>query len=166
MLGKASNPMLEQAEQVIQANLPANMQPALQQVVNAGLTVMYSAQTAQARKQAIMNTKNPVTESGEGAARLISNLFQQSNKTMPPGVILPAACIFAFEYLDFMAKAGKVTITPDIIANSTHAVIAAVLPLMSDQEQQQNSTINPSSGILSNMKQSIKQLFNKYFNKG
>ena len=159
MLGKASNPMLEQAEQVIQAKLPANMQPALQQVVNAGLTVMYSPQTAQARKQAIMNTKDPITESGEGAARLISNLFQQSNKTMPPGVIVPAATVFAFEYLDLMAKAGKVTITPDIIANSTQAVIAAVLPLMGvtpaklqamiAQAKQQSSTPNPSSGILS-----------------
>ena len=38
--------------------------------------------------------------------------------------------IFAFEYLDLVAKSGKADITPDLIAQATQATASALLPLM------------------------------------
>lgn len=130
MLGQTSNPMLEQAEQGIQSKVPSNLQEPLSRVVHAGLTIMYSPQLAQQRNDHMAVSKDPAQDAGQGAARLISNLYQQSNKTMPVEVIVPASMIFAFEYLDLVAKAGKVQITPDLIAQATQAVADAVLPLL------------------------------------
>jgi hypothetical protein len=130
MLGQASNPMLAQAAQGIQSNVPANLQGALSKVVHAGLTIMYSPKLAQQRNAHMASSKDPAQDAGQGASRLISNLYQQSNKTLPIPLIVPAAMIFAFEYLDLVAKAGKAQITPDLLAQTTQAVSSAVLPLM------------------------------------
>lgn len=164
MLGQASNPMLEQAEQGIQSKTPPDQQAALEKVVHAGLTVMYSPKLAQQRNERIAATTDPAKEAGEGAARLMSNLFQQSGKKIPLPVIVPAAMILAFEYLDLVAKAGKTQITPELIANAAKAVGDAVLPLFGatpDKVQAAMSQANqgaapaqapppPSAGIIGN----------------
>lgn len=130
MIGQASNPMLEQAEQGIQSKVPQDQQAGLEKVVHAGLTIIYSPKLSQQLTARLAASTNPAKEAGEGAARLISNLYQQSGKKMPVALVVPAAMIFAFEYLDLVAKAGKAEITPEIIANATQAVADAVLPLM------------------------------------
>lgn len=153
MLGKASNEMLSKAEQGIQSKLPANMQAALQKVVAAGLTIMYSPQLQQQRQAMIQKSGDPAQEAGQGAARLVSNLYQQSNKTMPPDVIVPAATIFALEFLDLLAKVGKVQITPDLIAQTTQNVADAVLPLIKGPGFEQGVTQDKLAQALAMAKQ-------------
>lgn len=130
MLGQASTPMLQQAEDGIKSKVPADMQDALEKVVHAGLTILYSPKLEQQRNARIAGTQDPAKEAGEGAARMISNLFQQSGKKMPIAVAMPASMILAFEYLDLIGKAGKAEITPDLIAAATKSVADNVLPLL------------------------------------
>ncbi len=130
MLGQTSNPMLAQAEQGIQSKVPAKLQDGLAKVIHAGLTIMYSPQLAQQRNAHMAASKDPAKDAGQGAARLVANLYQQSNKTMPIEIIVPAAMIFAFEYLDLVSKAGKAQITPDLIARATQEAADAALPLI------------------------------------
>ena len=129
MLGQPSNQMLAQAEQGIQSKLPQAMQQDLQKVLHAGMTILYSPQLQGQLQQRIKTSADPIKDASEGAARLISNLYQQSNKTMPTALIVPAAMIFAFEYLDLVQKAGKIQITPQMISQTTTAVGDTVLPL-------------------------------------
>lgn len=129
MLGQASNPMLQQAEDGIKAKVPQNQQDALDKVVHAGLTILYSPKLAQQRNERIAATTDPVKDAGEGAARMMSNLFQQSGKKMPLPVIIPAGMILALEFLDLLAKAGKAQVTPDLIAKVSKAVADSLLPL-------------------------------------
>lgn len=130
MLGQTSNPMLSQCEQGIQAKVPANMQTNFMKVVHAGLTIMYAPQTKDLLQKGIAASNDPAKEAAAGATRLISNLYQQSGKTLPIALVVPTAMIFAFEYLDLVAKAGKAQITPDMISTTTTAVSDALLPLL------------------------------------
>ncbi|MFZ6757963.1 hypothetical protein ACO0K9_12210 [Undibacterium sp. Ji50W] len=129
MLGQASNSMLAQAEQGIQSKVAAQFQSALSKVVNAGLTIMYAPQNKEMRLQRMAQAGNPASDAGAGAARMISNLYAQSNKQMPLEVVVPASMIFAFEYLDLLVKVKRLAITPDLIAATTQAVADAVLPM-------------------------------------
>lgn len=129
MLGNASNQMLEQAEQGIQAKVPQNMQGDLAKVVHAGLTILYSPKLQQQRNARIAATTDPVKDAGEGSARMMSNLFQQSGKKIPLPLLIPAGMILAFEYLDLLAKAGKAQITPELIAAASKSVADNLLPL-------------------------------------
>jgi hypothetical protein len=130
MLGQATNQMLQQAEEGIQAKVPQNLQDGLARVVHAGLTIMYSEKLAAQRNARIASSTDPVKDAGEGAARMMVNLYQQSGKKMPTDLIVPGAMILAFEYLDLVAKAGKADITPDLIARATQSVADAVLPVL------------------------------------
>lgn len=130
MLGQATNQMLEQAEQGIQSKIPAAQQDAFSRIVHAGLTIMYSPQLAQQRNQRMASVTDPVKDAATGAERMMSNLYQQSGKKMPPALIVPAALVLAYEWLDLLAKAGKAQITPDLIAQATQAVSQQVLALM------------------------------------
>jgi hypothetical protein len=130
MLGQASNPMLAQAEEGILAKVSDNMKDGLQRVVHAGLTIMYSPQLEQQRNERIAATSDPVKEASEGAVRLVLNLYKQSDQKMPTDLVVPASMVFAFEYLDLLAKAGKAQVAPDLIAQATKATGEAALRLM------------------------------------
>lgn len=130
MLGQASNPMLAQAEDGIVAKVPDNLKDGLARVVHAGLTIMYSPQLEQQRNERIAATADPVKEASEGAVRLVLNLYKQSGQKMPTDLVVPASMVFAFEYLDLLAKAGKAQIAPDLIAQTTKATGEAALRLM------------------------------------
>lgn len=129
MLGQASNVMLAKAEDGIQSKVSPANQANLAKVIHAGLTIMYSPKMTDQRNQMIANSKDPAKDAGQGAARLVSNLYQQSGQKMPQQLIVPAAMIFAFEWLDLVSKAGKVDVTPDLIAQATQEVGNAVLPM-------------------------------------
>lgn len=129
MLGHPSNNMLKQAEQGIEAKVPAQLKDAFSKVVTAGLTIMYSPQMEQMRAQRMGDVQDPAKEAGQGAARMLSNLYEQSKRKMPVDVMVPAAMIFAFEFLDLLAQSGKAQITPDLIDKTTESVGNAVLPM-------------------------------------
>lgn len=129
MLGQASNPMLAKAEDGIQSKVSPANQANLAKVIHAGLTIMYSPKLTEQRNQMIATSQDPAKDAGQGAARLVSNLYQQSGQKMPQQLIVPAAMIFAFEWLDLVSKAGKVQITPDLIAQTTQEAGNAVLPM-------------------------------------
>jgi hypothetical protein len=130
MLGQASNPMLAQAEEGIVAKVPENLKASFEKVVHAGLTIMYSPKLEQQLNQRIASSSDPAKEAAEGAARMMSNLYQQSGKKLPIPLVIPAAMVFGFEWLDLVAKAGKADITPDLIAQTTQAIADSVLPMM------------------------------------
>lgn len=130
MIGHASNEMLAQAEQGIIAKVPPELKQGLDKVLHAGMTIMYSPKLAEQRNQRIAATTDPVKDAAEGSARMVSNLYQQSGKKLPVPLIVPAAMVFGFEWLDLLAKAGKAEVTPDMIAQTTQAIADAVLPLM------------------------------------
>ncbi len=149
-LGHTHDKMLAQAEQNIQAKVLPQYQQILAQVVNAGLSIMYSQQNAQQRSKHIQESKDPVMEAANGAARLCVVINDQSKKggrppTPHPEHIYPnAAMIFAFEYLDLLAQAGKAQITPDLISKTTAATADAILPVLGIKKDILNNMINAS----------------------
>lgn len=130
MLGHASNPLLEQAEQGVQSKIPGAQQQAFGRIVHAGLTVMYAPQLAQQRQQRMASVTDPVSDAAQGASRMMSNLYQQSGKKMPVALIVPAALVLGYEWLDLLAHAGRAQITPDLIEKATQAISQSVLNLM------------------------------------
>lgn len=155
MIGKASNPMLEQAEQGIQAKLPAALQPLLANIIKAGLTIMYAPALHDTMMHRINSSNNPAQDAGNGSARMMAELYKQSGNKLPPEIMIPAAMIFAFEFLDLVAKAGKVQITPQLIAHTVQAVTAAMFKMGGITPERMHQMIaskqqqpQPQSGII------------------
>ncbi len=130
MLGQPSNKMLATAEQKIIAKVPAQGQPALQKMIHAANTILYSPQLRDALQQKIANTQDPIGDTAKGAANIIGEIYTQSGKKAPLQLLPTVALVMGFEYLDLLAKAGKVKITSDVIAQATQAIGQSVLNAM------------------------------------
>lgn len=130
MLGKAANPLLEKAEQAIQSKVQPQYQSGLSKMVHAGLLIMYDPSLKPQMMQKISASTNPAQEAAQGSAMMVARLFKMSKNTIPAQLFAPAAMVFAFEYLDVVAKAGKAQITPQLIADTTQAVGDALMQAM------------------------------------
>lgn len=145
MLGKAADPLLEQTEQALIAKVPPQMKGALQKVLSAGLKILYAPQLAAQLKQKLATT-DPVQSASQGAVNLFAELWKQSNRTIPKPVVVPSVVLFAFEYLDLAAKAGRIKITPQVIAQVTQLTTQALIKLTKSQQGQQQPGAGPSAG--------------------
>jgi hypothetical protein len=150
MLGKTTNPLLQQTEQAITARVPQNLQNPLQRTLTAGFEIMYGSKAGVLKSQ-LMKSNDFAHNAGEGAAKLIGILFIQSKKTMPVKIAVPAATIFMCEALGFLEQAGKIKVTPELLADATKDMAANVLQLFGVSQDKMNSMISqPPKGLLNN----------------
>lgn len=124
------NPLLQQAAQAVMAKVPAQLQPIVQKIVATGEKVMYSPNTRDMMFKQLGGDGEPAELAGAGAAKLFGILFNQSKKTIPLEAGAPAAAILLFEGLDFLEQAGKVQVTPDVLAQATQALGSNMLQLL------------------------------------
>lgn len=84
--------------------MPPKLQNAYDRVVLAGMKIMFSEKTNQVvMKQ--MQGQGPVSERlGMGIAGLMATLYKESNKTIPPAVIIPAGVYLLAQAADFLKK--------------------------------------------------------------
>lgn len=88
-------------------HLPPHMVKPFQAVIVAGMKVLFSDQTHQmVMKQ--MSGAGPLSQKlGDGIARLMSMLFQESHRSIPPQLLIPAGMVLLAHAADFMNKSGQ-----------------------------------------------------------
>lgn len=90
-----------------QVMIPKQLTEAAQRIVTAGRKVLFSKET---RKMVMdeLTRKAPAEERvGKGVSDLMVLLFMQSNKSMPPQLIMPCAILLACDVIEFMMEAGE-----------------------------------------------------------
>jgi hypothetical protein len=126
---KAKNPLLEQVIQAITAKVAPDQQKAFNRIVVAGMKLMYADKTeAMLRKQ--MDSAEPPIAAGQGAAKLVGLLLAKSKGTAPFKAMIPAGVVLTCEALDFMEKAGKAQLTPDLVSEAVQEFGSAVLQVI------------------------------------
>lgn len=141
MLGKATNPLLQQTEQAIQQKVPANLQPAFNRAVAAGMTLLYSPALHQQMVQKLDSTPNPAENASLGAVNLTGTLLNQSKGSMPVAIAAPVAMVLLCEILDFVSQAGKVQITPDVVSTAAHSVSEHMLAMLKISQGQLHQVV-------------------------
>lgn len=142
MLGQTQNPLLQQIEQQMQQKAQERLSPqdqtAFQKVVTAGLNVMYGPQTHALMVKQLQKPGDPTEVVGDGVAALIGLLYNKSKGTMPIPPAMLAAHVLLAEALDFMQKAGKLQLTPAVIAQATQALGAHLMQVFHVNPDQVN----------------------------
>lgn len=88
-------------------HLPPGLQDAYERVVAAGMKVMFDPATHDQMTQLLQQPGSMGEKLGKGIAGLMLLLYQQSNKTLPPQVIIPAGIELASHAVDFLKQAGQ-----------------------------------------------------------
>jgi hypothetical protein len=107
--------------------MPPELQEAYDRVVIAGMKVMFSEESHKMLLQFMESEGTPPEKLGKGIAGLMLILFKESNETIPPQVIIPAAVQLLMRAADFAKKSGMEDINNEDIAGGIELMIAIIL---------------------------------------
>lgn len=82
-------------------NLPDNLKVAYDRTIKAGIKMMFDPKVREQTMQFMDGPGDEATKIGEGVGSIVLALFEYSNQTMPPQIIIPCA-------LELIAHAGEV----------------------------------------------------------
>ena len=108
-------------------NIPPELQNAYERVVVAGMKVMFSKETNKYVLKALESEGSNAQKLGTGVAELMLMLFTQSNKTMPPQVLIPAGTELVVQAADFVKQSGLMDVTNQDIGDGIQVMISIVL---------------------------------------
>lgn len=106
--------------------LPPELQNAYERVVVAGMKMMFSKETNKYFLQVLEGKGSMAEKLGNGVAELVLMLFMQSNKTMPPQVIVPAGTELVVQAADFIKKSGLAKVTNRDIGDGIQIMMSQV----------------------------------------
>lgn len=107
-------------------NIPADMQDGYQRIVLAAKKVMYSEQMKPQMQELLKGPGTMGEKIGKGVVALMAILYSQSNNTLPPQLIIPAATELVAEAADFLSKAGM-KVSDDDVAEGMATMVEEIL---------------------------------------
>lgn len=107
--------------------MPPDLQKAYDRVVIAGMKVMFSSESHRVMLAEIQKPGPLGDRLGKGIAGLMLMLFKESNKTMPPAVMIPAGVKLLMEAVDFLRKSGLEKPTNADIGSGVQLMITTIL---------------------------------------
>ena len=122
--------------------MPPELQNAYERVVLAGMKIMFSEKTNQlVMKQ--MQGEGPVSERlGIGIAGLMATLFKESNKTMPPAVIIPAGVYLLAQAADFLKQSQIENIDDKAIGDAMQIFVETTIKMFGGDTDKVYSILN------------------------
>ncbi len=108
-----------EAQQQIEAHIPPQFRAATERLVLAGMKVMFSPQTHELAMRQVQDAEDPAAGAAVGVAALMSQLTARVKGELPQPAIVPAALILLMEALAFLAEAGQVELTDQVVADAT-----------------------------------------------
>ena len=136
-----SDPMLQKIVDGVRAKIPPNLQTAYMQVLTAGKKVMYSPQTSKLMMKRIKMPGDIFHNVTLGITNLIALISNESKGQMS----LPAAVLASTELMCDMLDVAEKTIgtkmTPELVANCTHATTMSILQRFGIDQNKINQVI-------------------------
>lgn len=106
--------------------MPPELQNAYERVVVAGMKLMFSKETHKYMLKQLESDAPMSEKLGNGIAELMIALFLQSNRTMPPQVIIPAGTELVVQAADFIKKSGLAKVTNRDIGDGIQIMMSQV----------------------------------------
>jgi hypothetical protein len=107
--GGLGNPLLQQAEQHIEANMQPAVRADYDKIVVAGLHIALQG-GANGFMAKLRNSKDPIGDCARGAASLVLIMRKQSKGVMPMKAMVPAGMTLMFHGLAFIEQSKVMTI--------------------------------------------------------
>jgi len=122
--GPAKNEAVDVQQIRASMKLPPEMQDAYQRVVVAGGKFLFDPKTHQVALDSFTKGKGPIGDRlGKGIAGLMVLLFKQSNNSIPPQVIVPAAIDLLAQAAQFLQESGVEEVSAKDVGDAMVALI-------------------------------------------
>lgn len=134
----------ELSAEAVRSNIkmPPELQNAYDRVVTAGMKIMFDKNSHQLLLKEIQGPGSTGEKLGKGIVGLMMVMFQKSNKTMPPAVMVPAGLELLMQAADFANKAGLMKVTNKDIGEGVDIMINLLLKAFGVKPQQIQQMLN------------------------
>lgn len=105
------------------SNMPTELQKGYERLVTAGMKIMFDKKSNKLLLQQLQRDVPMAQRLGEGTAALVLILWDKSNQTMPPQLIIPVGTELLVQAADFAKQSGLATITNKDIGDGVQAFL-------------------------------------------
>lgn len=116
--------------EVIKQNtkIPPELQNGYDRVVLAGMKMMFSKQSRSFITKQLTDGDGPIGEKlGKSIAGLMLMLFMESNKTLPPQLMIPAGLELLAQGADFLRKSGLAKVSNKDFGDAAEVMITTIM---------------------------------------
>lgn len=106
--------------------LPKDMEVAYDRIIKAGLKVMFDPSMREETMGFIEEAGGDPKKMAEGVTAVVVTLYQQSNGTLPPNLLIPAGIELLAHAAD-VANAGGMQVGKEAVAEAMSAVVQEIL---------------------------------------
>jgi hypothetical protein len=108
-----------------QMQLPKGMAEPYDRIVKAGIKMMFDPSTREETMQFMEQSGGDPAQMAEGVSSVMAALFQQSNETMPPTLIIPAGVELLVHAVE-VAKGGGMEVSDQQIAEGMGQMVEQI----------------------------------------
>lgn len=131
-------------------NIPANMAPIFEKVVLSGMRIMFDKGSHE-MMLAELDGPGPLAEKlANGIIKLVYMLWQQSNKTIPPQLMVPATLVLTLRAFQFLQESKDPEATKQVLGQAIELAINGVIERFKGPDEQggQQPAAAPQGGML------------------
>lgn len=109
------------------AKIPAQLQPIFDKVVLSGMRIMFD-KSSHEMTLAELDQPGPLAQRiANGIIKLMFMLWQQSNKTIPPQLMIPATLVLTLRAFEFLQLAKDPEATKEVLGQAVELAVTGVL---------------------------------------
>lgn len=126
------SPRTQEIRDQIMQGAPPEMKSDIDRIVTAGRRLMFDPKTHQMMLQQLQSMKggNEADSLAQGIAALMTLIKNEAKGPFPMPAVMPAAVILLMEAIDFLAEAGRIQASDDLIAEATQELTGYLMKKM------------------------------------
>ena len=118
---------VESIIQHVQQSIPANLQDIYGKAVLSGMRIMFDSKSHQMMLDQL-NQPGPLAKRiSDGIISLMFMLWTQSNKTLPPQIIVPVTLTLTLKAFDFLQQSGDPQATKQVLGDATEQAVQGIM---------------------------------------
>lgn len=116
-------PIIDRAKQ----DVPANLKEPLDKIVLSGMRIMFDRSSHKLLLDELDKPGPLAQKLGEGIIMLMYMLWEKSNKTIPPQLIVPATLVLTLEAFSYVQESKDPEATKDVLGEAVAEAIEGVM---------------------------------------
>jgi hypothetical protein len=111
----------------VQQSIPPQLKDIYDKAVLSGMRIMFDSQSHQMMLDALDQPGPLATRISNGIIQLMYLLWTQSNKTLPPQIIVPVTLTLTLKAFDFLQKSGEPDATKQVLGDATQQAVEGIM---------------------------------------
>lgn len=107
--------------------VPPQLKPMFDKVVLSGMRIMFDKQSHGMMVEALDKPGPMAKRISDGVIQLMYLMWKQSNHTIPPQTIVPAAVVLTLRVFQFLQESKDPEATPAVLGDAMHQVVQGIL---------------------------------------